>query len=310
MTAFRPRWAGSRGSPGSWRGWLELMRLSNLPTCVTNVLVGTAIGLAAAPASDAPRGFPWAVFAGVAAAVALLYVGGMALNDVVDARIDRAQRPGRPIPSGRIRPKPALVFAVSALALGGAGLALFGPYAFGWGLALLACIVVYDLVHKRTAAAVVLMGACRGLIFVVSAVAVDERADVTTLGSLAGAMAIYIALVTALARREHAPDARRIPTWALAALPVVTLLPALVVPPAHPDRAVAVGLFVVLWLGRSALLIRARPPRAQAAVMGWLSGICLVDAYSLTLLDERAMAFVSIGLFVLTWLGHRRIAGT
>ena len=36
------------------------------------------------------------------AASTLLYAGGVALNDVYDADVDRQERPERPIPSGRV----------------------------------------------------------------------------------------------------------------------------------------------------------------------------------------------------------------
>ncbi|HEV3024083.1 MAG TPA: UbiA family prenyltransferase, partial [Pirellulales bacterium] len=44
----------------------------------------------------------WHEFACLLAASCLLYMAGMVLNDVFDRDIDRRERPGRPIPSGRI----------------------------------------------------------------------------------------------------------------------------------------------------------------------------------------------------------------
>ena len=77
------------------KNYAELGRVSNLPTCITNVLVGCAVGAEAASLR------PLTV-AAVIGGIGLLYVGGMALNDVVDAKIDGKERPKRPIPSGRI----------------------------------------------------------------------------------------------------------------------------------------------------------------------------------------------------------------
>src|SRR5580704_15753759 len=44
-----------------------------------------------------------------------LYGFGMALNDLLDARRDRVFAPRRPIPSGRIQPRSAIVIALSLL---------------------------------------------------------------------------------------------------------------------------------------------------------------------------------------------------
>ena len=46
----------------------------------------------------------------------VLYASGTALNDVFDFEVDRAERPGRPLPSGRVSSR-------SAAWLGGLGLA-------------------------------------------------------------------------------------------------------------------------------------------------------------------------------------------
>ena len=72
-------------SGGGLRSWLELARISNLPTCASNVLVGAALGWSAAGPAD---GTWWRV-AVVIGAIALLYVAGMFLNDAFDAAVDR-----------------------------------------------------------------------------------------------------------------------------------------------------------------------------------------------------------------------------
>ncbi len=184
------------------RAWLELARVSNLPTCVSNVLVGAAIG-------GVTCDIAWPAVGIVAVAVMLLYVGGMALNDVVDHRIDRRERPGRPIPSGRIPVRTAAGAAIVCL-VAGAGLTAFtGTPAVWFGVVLAAAIVVYDLVHKRAAASVVLMGACRGLVYLTAAAAVCWPLEWRVATILTLAITVYVALVTLLARVEaHTPRIR------------------------------------------------------------------------------------------------------
>jgi len=177
------------------RAWLELARVSNLPTCVSNVLVGAAIG-------GVSCDIAWPAVGIVAVAVILLYVGGMALNDVVDYRADLAQRPGRPIPSGRIPLRTAAGAAIACLVAGVGLTALTGTPAVWFGAALAAVIVVYDLVHKRVAASVVLMGACRGLVYLTAAAAVCWPLEVPVATILTVAITVYVALVTLLARVE------------------------------------------------------------------------------------------------------------
>ena len=177
------------------RAWLELARVSNLPTCVSNVLVGAAIG-------GVTCDIAWPAVGIVAVAVMLLYVGGMALNDVVDYRVDLRQRPERPIPSGRIPLRTAAGAAIACLVAGAGLTALVGTPAVWFAVVLSVSIVVYDLVHKRVAASVVLMGACRGLVYLTAAAAVCWPLEVPVATILTAAITVYVALVTLLARVE------------------------------------------------------------------------------------------------------------
>ena len=76
----------------STRAWLELARLSNAPTVVTNVLVGYVLGTLSAGSDH----FDWLPFALAAAAGLVLYTAGMILNDAKDAERDTKSRPTRP----------------------------------------------------------------------------------------------------------------------------------------------------------------------------------------------------------------------
>ena len=64
--------------------YAALTRISNLPTCWTNVLTGCAIGSAAA--SEPLAILPVIILSAI---ISLFYMAGMALSDVVDAKIDK-----------------------------------------------------------------------------------------------------------------------------------------------------------------------------------------------------------------------------
>ena len=69
-----------------------------------------------------------ALFASLVVAIGL-FTFGASLNDVLDARHDRAFSPERPIPAGRIRPHQAAIVTSICLALATLGAALFGIHA-------------------------------------------------------------------------------------------------------------------------------------------------------------------------------------
>src|SRR5271165_3758836 len=88
----------------------QLIRLPNVLTAAADSLAGWL--LVGGALSDA-RG--WAPL-GLASMV--LYAAGMAINDVVDAKIDRLERPGRPIPSGRVSKHIGIAIGAGGLLVG------------------------------------------------------------------------------------------------------------------------------------------------------------------------------------------------
>ena len=284
------------------RAYAELARVSNLPTCISNTLVGCALGARS-------ELFPWASVAPIAAGICLLYVAGMVMNDIFDRRVDWIERPERPIPSGRVSLLEAWSFAGMAILVGFGLLSNTSTRALDLALPLVACIVLYDLLHKRYSWSIVLMGVCRGMVYLVAAAAILWPFDFFRAGWLAGILGLYTVAITVVARSENAGrlDGRR---WLAVALPVVVLSAAVVVHPRDYTATGATGLLLVLWLGRAARAVLTKPPNTKAAVHLWISGMCLIDAFFLALLQQPLAALVALVCFGLTVYSHRHIAGT
>jgi len=228
----------------------------------------------------------------------------------MDAALARTERPARPIPAGRISQSAATAFAIVTILVGLGLLAPFGAAAIMFGAALALLIVAYDAIHKRAPWSVVLMGACRGMAYLTAAAAVAWPLDWAVAAPLAGAITLYIVVLTLVARAEAKRDVGS-RGWLAVVLPIVAIAPAIMV---HPDRVdpwmLATGAAVVVWLGQSIRHVRAAPPRIGPAVHAWLAGICLVDAFYLSLLERPAYVAIALACFGLTLLGHRFIPGT
>src|SRR5215218_2864372 len=147
----------------AWRAWLQLARVSNTPTVVSNTIAGAVLASTVAEVSTVVL---------VAVAMALFYTAGMILNDVLDFEVDRVQRPERPLPSGAVSRQAAIAAIAALFAVGEALLLVEGLEPFLAGLGLVALIVLYDSWHKGNALSPVLMGGCRALVYVVAALAV------------------------------------------------------------------------------------------------------------------------------------------
>ena len=291
----------NKNHPGL-KDYAELARISNLPTCFTNVMVGCAVVSVGA-------GFQWSRFLVGGAAVALVYLGGMVMNDVVDVEDDRINRPHRPIPSGRVPVGQAKLLAGFLLVSGPSILFVLGARAGIPGAALAGLVCLYNLWHKRNSWAVVLMGGCRGLVYLTAAGCVAGARCSDLLIALAVIISVYTAVLTFIARNENKPEpgTRRLLSWGLF---VLVLAPGLFVNTEWRYLTSLIGAAVLWWDTKAAFLLWGQPPRTKNAVLMWLSGICLADAYYLSLLGRPALSVSAVGGFLLTVTAHRRIAGT
>ncbi|GAA2596448.1 MULTISPECIES: SCO3242 family prenyltransferase [Streptomyces] len=210
-----PEGAGPRphGGLASRAGaWAELLRLPALFTVPGDALAGAA----AAGVRPGPR-----TLLAIGSSLCL-YEAGMALNDWADRAEDAAERPHRPLPSGRIRPAAALT---AAGVLTGAGLAMAagaGRPALAVAAPLAATVWAYDLALKHTPAGPAAMAAARGLDLLLGAAATGggTRAALPSAALLGG----HTLAVTAVSRRETTGGAVLAPLAALATTGVLARL--------------------------------------------------------------------------------------
>ncbi len=283
------------------RTLLILGRVSNLPTVWTNCLAGWVL---AGGRLDA-FGEILALLAGAS----LLYAGGMALNDVCDAGWDRERAKDRPIPAGKISRGGATV--VAGVWLGGGALSLIALNAGFWPLvaALVAAIVLYDLVHKAWQGSTLVMGACRFLLYLTAGCLAFQEGGAGEIPErvwlASGGMFLYIVGITAAARGERTGG--RVPWWAWALLvaPVVAWLAS----DPSPRSVMPASLFI-FSLGFSIQALRqARPDRLGCFVSRLLAGIVLIDAAMIALVNVPA-AGLCLAFFPLTLLLQRYVPAT
>jgi 4-hydroxybenzoate polyprenyltransferase len=143
--------------------WLRLVRLPNHATALADVLAGYLIVSQLRTIDWPVPALCWALLASVA-----FYAAGMVLNDVFDVELDREQRPERPLPSGRIDLRAAvlagnLLLTLGSLAACATALAARSPWPALVGAALTAAVWIYDRHAKATPLGPIAMGACRSL---------------------------------------------------------------------------------------------------------------------------------------------------
>lgn len=265
--------SGAPSLRSSFAAWIRLLRLPNLVTVPGDPLAGYL--LAAGPAASFGR--PLALALSISL---LLYASGLIMNDILDQRVDAAERPRRPLPAGLIDDLVARLVTVTLIAI-----ALLLARYLGWAqiivaLALLGCLTLYNAVLKRTAIGPLAMGLCRGLSLLLGA-SLAGRGSPLVWGAAVGLVA-YVAAVTVVARREMA---NRVPSWwsvlpAASVLVIASILLRLaVVDPTLQGRLGTVLFLAFALSGLGAWRLHAGGPRATPDVIGiWISALLVVQA--------------------------------
>ena len=185
------------------RAWLEITRLSNLPTVLSGVVVMSLASLFLFNGRD----YPLSVV-GLLIAISCFYAGGFIFNDVFDRHIDQDERPSRPIPSGRIRTHSAVQVGILLLVVGLMIIAsldeLFTvttsergePNGLIDAVLLIILILVYNRFHAKSAWMVFVIAACRVLVYTTVALTlIESRADLFSFLDVQIASSWYIFLV-------------------------------------------------------------------------------------------------------------------
>jgi 4-hydroxybenzoate polyprenyltransferase len=263
--------------------YLQLVRLPNVFTAAADSLAGWLL------AGGAPRDV--AGWAPLALASMTIYAAGIAWNDYFDYDIDLVERPGRPLPSGRISRRFAGILAAGLALFGLTSAATAGAGPAAVALALIVCILAYNLGMKRTPLGPWSMGSCRGLDVLLGLVGASGPAMGGSGGLLvAASLVAYIAGVTYISRSEvvegPAPGTSLglgLQVAAIAGLLVAACRPSLF-SGAPTDRPLipVEGLLVlalvswsVIWAGAAALREQTGLSRRKAVKVGVLALVWL-----------------------------------
>ncbi len=186
------------------RAYCELVRLPNVFTAMADIFAG--YWLLSHHLEFTPT-LAWLLLSSAA-----LYSAGIVFNDAHDLEIDRVERPARPLPSGRISLRTAIVFGVILSAFGviGAGFAgremeLSFRHPVIVSLILLVMILMYDFVSKQTPLGPLNMGACRALNLLLGASAgsaAQAGEAPSLLAFLAVGTLLFVASLTLISRGE------------------------------------------------------------------------------------------------------------
>lgn len=287
-------------------GWLQLLRLPNLLTVPGDPVVGFLL----ARHLGVERSL---LYMAVAGAVSLLvYCAGLISNDCFDLREDTADRPDRPLPSGAISFRTAVI-AAWGCGLAGLGLAVMaGPGTVCVGAVLIVLVLAYNAWTKHIpCVGDVNMGACRGMSVLLGAAAAGWRpVGVDIVVVAAAGWALYVACVTALAARETQRVRVAVRRWLPAIASVGVMAGLWWQGGARHPLFVILSVVAVAWPCGVAIRVGAHPEPRQVgnAIGGLLCGLLLLQAAGTSVV--LPIGGVAAGLLLLAvplnrWLAKR-----
>ncbi len=230
----------------------------------------------------------------------------MILNDAADAKFDSEHRKGRPIPSGQVDLQSAWIVAIAMLLIGATLATWFGANPRITAI-LVAAIVFYDLYHKQWAASVIIMGACRMLLYLMAASAAPEAALPASI-----ALGCYVIGITIAARLEHKngtlPATSLLLALALLYTPGIVFAMRFASAGGYPMQLVILAAFAIL-IALATQTLRKGGPAMGKAVGILLAGIAIVDALAVSSISVTlALGFVALAPVLRFW--QRWVAAT
>ena len=288
------------------KAMLELGRVSNLPTVLSNCLAAWVVMSGGAAWFDAA--FWW-----LCGGAFLIYVGGTALNDVFDVAFDREHRKERPIPSGRVSEKQVKIGGSAAMAAGAALMIFLGGADPAYVLALVGAVVFYDYIHKKSWIGPWVMGLCRFLLFVAVASAFAEDARFVALMIVGGMVGLYVVGLTFAAKGESGGG--KVNKWGaiLVFVPVALLafrlLQAASYAPEEQVVPLAVLAVFLLWAIWGIRVLKEGGAKIGKAVEMFLAGLVLLDACVVAFYLPQVALYMLAG-FLLTLVLQKVVPAT
>ncbi|MGD1839028.1 MAG: UbiA family prenyltransferase, partial [Nitrososphaeraceae archaeon] len=137
--------------------YFTLIRVPNLFTVISNILVGYFLVVATYDTDI------YQLFYLILVSI-FLYIGGVVMNDLFDIKLDKSERPERPLPSNQIKKKNAIIICIVSISMSlFISFFLLHYYTFIITLSMILLIIIYNSKTKKNKWRSVTLGSIRCL---------------------------------------------------------------------------------------------------------------------------------------------------
>lgn len=281
----------------SIKDYLALVRLPNLFTLPSNILVGMATVSSLAFTLTSFTQFLLLVTISV-----LLYCVGIVLNDLYDFDIDKKERPNRPLPSGKISRRSAIVLVAifSTLALILSLQVSFSTLVIS--SILFSVIFGYDKYLKNTHAGPFTIASARVMNILlgtsVSLRSVDSYSQIVTLTFVLIITFVYVSLIGFISRYEvhgFSDNTKLLLPPAIVATVISSIILFTLMGFFKLESLIILSLFSFIMIISFSRIYRRDSGRTQQIVRNMILSIIVLDSTFLT-----GIIGIELGLVVLT----------
>lgn len=281
----------------SIKDYLVLVRLPNLFTLPSNILVGMATVSSLAFTLTSFTQFLLLVTISV-----LLYCVGIVLNDLYDFDIDKKERPNRPLPSGKISRRSAIVLVAifSTLALILSLQVSFSTLVIS--SILFSVIFGYDKYLKNTHAGPFTIASARVMNILlgtsVSLRSVDSYSQIVTLTFILIITFVYVSLIGFISRYEvhgFSDNTKLLLPPAIVATVISSIILFTLMGFFKLESLIILSLFSFIMIISFSRIYRRDSGRTQQIVRNMILSIIVLDSTFLT-----GIIGIELGLVVLT----------
>ncbi|WP_291777234.1 UbiA-like protein EboC [Cecembia sp.] len=282
------------------KAYLQLTRPANIITAIADIWAGFAVSGAAALlfSQDTETGDNYILpLIWLSLSTIGLYGGGVAFNDVFDAKLDAIERPERPIPSGKVKQSHAAWMAAVLIVFGVLAAFQVNPWSGFIALAVGLLAVLYDAWGKhQVIIGPINMGLCRtgnlllgisvipallfdfwalGLIPLayVSAITMISRGEVhgKNKNALIGGLSIYILIIASLLFIAFLEDNAG---WVV--IPFVGLFAYMILPPLIKALRLQQPQLIGKSVKAAVISLIILNASLAASFSGWWVGLCIL----------------------------------
>lgn len=289
--------------PDKFTAWMQVLRPANVLTSVADGMAGFSV-LAVHLGSETP----WLKLPFLLLVHAMLYAGGIMMNDVFDAELDSRQRRERPIPSGRLTKKQVRI-AAQVIQIVAVLLALIlDPNWALWSILIIGATYWYNASAKHSRVlGPAAMGLCRALNFLLPLSANAYHLEYAWIIALLPL--VYIAGITLSSQYEVEGGSKRPQLAALVLyLAVFAALADLISQMEMPYVAAGFWLSFLIWLMPKAFMAwqNSTPQTIRGAVKAGVLGLLWYNAALCSAYGQWPLAVISVAMLpACIWLGKR-----